>query len=324
MALKFDRLEMATKLPDMPRSLPVFELEAQPLARRRGAIDRLGELLQLGRLRSAELEHGIVMASERGEITHFHASGAMLARDATAAAKRDNEWRHWDGQTESTVDGHRVALNADASRKLLGQARQLLEPLELLGKQVASETVQLDQVAELDAKGKEIRHGAGAATIKFLYAVDGVAVRGAGAKTLVFAEPEHGAERPAGLFHAWRDVGKPVSVKLDAIEQALAVGLLSDPELDKYGRSGHSIRINRLELVYLALPAFIRQSHLFPVFQVEGTVGEGKRGSGFEFGRFHHAVAAKVYAGADLYSPFLSANPDGIKGTEPRRRASTR
>jgi hypothetical protein len=173
--------------------------------------------------------------------------------------------------------------------------------------------VQLEQVAQLDAKGKEIAHGAGQATIKFLYAVGGVPVRGAGAKTLAFAEPASGQARVSGVFHAWRTIGKEAAIKLPSTEEALGVGVLTDPELDQYHAAGHKIQITRLEFVYLALPAFMRQSHLFPAFQVEGTVSEGTLGISFHFARFHHAVPPRAYAAADLYGPYLTVNPDGIR-----------
>ena len=50
---------------------------------------------------------------------------------------------------------------------------------------------------------------------------------------------------------------------------ALAVGLLTDPELDRHSASacGHKIELTRLELVYLALPALMSRSHLCPAFR---------------------------------------------------------
>ena len=185
----------------------------------------------------------------------------------------------------------------------------------LIGGEVVSEAVQLDQVAQLDAQGKETAHGAGQATIKFHTGVGGVPVRGAGAKTLAFAVPASGQARFSGIFHAWRTVGKATDVKIGSLEEALGVGVLTDPELDQYHAAGHRIQITRLEFVYLALPAFMRQNHLIPAFQVEGTVSEGKLGISFQFGRFHHAAAPRAYAAADLFGPYLAGNPDGITAT---------
>ncbi len=102
---------------------------------------------------------------------------------------------------------------------------------------------------------------------------------------------------------------------LGSIEAALAVGLLADPELTLYQAAGHRIQITRLDFCYLALPAFMRQAHLFPALQIEGSVSQGKRGQAFNFGRFHHAASPSAYAAADLYGPYLAANPDGIAPT---------
>lgn len=308
MPLKIGDLDIKAKLPELPTSIPVFELGAPSLAERREGIARLGDHLKLGNLRAVEVDHGTILAGERGEIEYFHASGAVWARDATAAQSGRNEMRRWEGLKEAKTGGNRMSLNADASRRLIGRARELLEATGLIGKEVASEAVQLDQVARLNAKGQEVAHGAGQATVRFLYAVEGVPVHGAGAKTLAFAEPN----RLAGGFHAWRTPGRSKAVKLGSLEAALAVGLLADPELGRYHAAGHRVQITRLDFGYLALPAFVRQSHLFPAFRIEGTVSKGKRGDAFAFGRVHHAAAPKAYAAADLHGPYLSVNPDGI------------
>jgi hypothetical protein len=323
MSIKLNNLEIKVKLPVLPKSLPVFALAAPTLADRRGAIARLNELMKLGTLRSVELDHGLVMASERGDITCFHASGAVWARDATATAGAADEFRKWEGLTQSSTDGYRTALNPTAAKKLIAQTRDLVRPLGLWAKEVASEAVQLDQVAQLDAKGNEIAHGAGQATVKFQYAVDGVPVRGAGAKTVAYAEPGAGPgqARFGGIFHAWRNLGGGTAIKLPVIEEALGAGVLTDPELDRYAAAGHKIQITRLEFVYLALPAFMRQSHLFPAFQIEGTVSEGKLGIAFHFGRFHHAAPPGAYAAANLYGTCLAVNPDGISAADARNVA---
>lgn len=320
MAIKFSDIDFQTKLPTLPTALPVLALAAPSLDERRPALARLGERMQLGELRSAVFDHGLVMASKQGDITYFHASGAVWARDAAATQGTTDEMRKWDGLVESTTDGRRTTLNADASKRLVAMAKDLLQPLGLLGREVASEAVQLDQVARLDAKGNEVVHGAGQATVKFGYAVGGIPVRGAGGKTLAFVEPGSttGQPRFSGAFHAWRNVGKATTLKLGGLEAALGVGLLTDPELDRYYKAGHKIQVTRLEFVYLALPAFLRQSHLFPAFQVEGLVSEGKLGIAFNFGRFHHAAPPAAYAAADLYGRYLGANPDGISPADAR------
>ena len=321
MSLKMTDLELTARPPQLPRSVPVFALSAPSFGDRRAAVDRMGKYLELGELRAAELEHATVMASPRGDIHYFHASGAVLARDATADRGQRNELRKWEGVVDSGNGGNRMTLSPDAAKRLIGQTRELLEPIGLLGKQTTSGTVQLQQVARLDNKGREVSYGAGRATIKFAYAVEGLGVRGAGAKTLAFADPAPNTPRITGVFHVWRTLGSAAGVKVPSLEQALGVGLLSDPELSLYRRAGHKIRITRLEFAYLALPAFMRQSHLFPVFQVEGSVSEGKRGIGFDFARFHHAVPPRAYAKAGVVGPYLTVNPDGVSPLPQRKKA---
>jgi hypothetical protein len=317
MPLKIGDLELKAKLPQVPATMPVFEVSAPTLDERREGMRRLAGELKLGDLRSVVVEHGTIMAGKRGEVEYFHASGSVWARDAMSQNSAKNELRKWPGVKDGKRGPYRMTLDPESSRRLIGQARELVEASGLIGKEVASEAVQLDQVAHLDAKGKEIAHGAGQATVKFGYAVEGMPVRGAGAKTLVFSEPG----RVAGAFHAWRPLGKATPVKLGSAEAALSVGLLKDPELELYHRAGHKIQITRLDLAYLALPAFMRQTHLFPALQIEGEVSKGKRGESFLFGRIHHAVAPRAYAAAEVFGPYLSVNPDGIAPMSPQNAA---
>jgi hypothetical protein len=321
MALKLKDLDLKVRLPELPKSIPVYELSAPSLEERLPGLELLREHLQLGELRPVQLDHALVMAGERGEIEYFYASGGVWARDATATRETQNELRRWPSVKESgNRHDRRFVLSTETAKRLISRAKETLQTAGLIGREVDSETVDLDQVAQLDAKGKERKRGPGQATIKFNYAVEGLPVRGAGAKTLLFAEPDNGDARFTGAFHAWRTLESPRVVKMSSIEQALGVGLLVDPELVAYREAGHSIRINRLDVVYLALPAFMRQGHLFPAFQVEGEVSEGEKGPAFRFARFHHAAPPAAYVAADVYGEYVSVNPDGIAPTAPRQQ----
>lgn len=318
--MKFTQLTIRTRLPDWRSTMPVFALPEPPLQSRRASARKLADTLRLGSLRSVELEHGLVMASERGDITVFHASGAVLARDATVVAEAKDEMRDWPGLATAAA-GAEIGFAPDAAKRMASMVTDMLRSLELLGRESGPAAVQLEQVAQLDARGREIRRGVGQALVKYGYTVEGVAARGAGAKTVAFAEPGGGTgalARIAGVFHAWRPLGSAVPVRLPSLEAALAVGLLQDPELDRRAAAGHSVEITRLDLVYLALPAFMRQGHLFPALQIEGEVGKGGLGDGFNFARFHHAAPAAAYAEAGLHGPYLSLNPDGIAPTASR------
>jgi hypothetical protein len=313
--MKFQQLTLKTALPAWRASMPVFAMAPPPLEQRRASARKLGDGLKLGTLRTVDLEHGLMLASERGDITVFHASGALWARDATATAEAKDEMRDWPGLLAPTAAGLDYTLSADAAKRLTSMTDGLLRQLDLIGKEAGPATVQLEQVSLLDGKGKELKRGAGQASVKYGYSVEGVAARGAGAKTLAFVEPggaTSGAARMAGVFHAWRPLGDAATVKLPSLEEALSVALLQDPELDRHAEAGHAVVITKLELVYLALPAFMRQSHLFPAIQVEGEVAKGRLGDAFNFARFHHVVSPEAYAAVGLHGQYLTMNPDGI------------
>jgi len=318
MTIKISSIEMMARVPQLPKTLPVVALTIPSLEERRQSVLRLAEQMQLGTMKSAQLEHGLVMASERGDITVFHASGGVWARNAILSKGDTTELRQWAGVVDSKIDGQRMAFAPEVSRKLSDDVRELLAPLGLIGREALAPSVQLDQVAQLDAKGTVVSFGAGQATVRFEYALGEVPVRGAGAKTLAFAEPAGGRPAVGGVFHVWRTPAEAVDVKIDTVEAALAVGLLEDPELDRHAAAGHRITVTKLEFVYLALPAFMRQSHLFPAFQIEGEVSEGKLGMSFHFGRYHHAVSPKAYAAAGLHGQYLATNPDGLTPKVPR------
>jgi len=309
---------MKVRVPQLPKTLPVVSLTIPTLEDREKSVLRLAEQMKLGALKRAQVDHGLVLASERGDITIFYASGGVWARNAALSKSATNELRKWDGVVDTNVDGQRMALAPEVSRKLSGEVRDLLTPLNLLGKQALAPSVQLDQVTQLDARGTVLSFGAGQATVRFEYAMGDVPVRGAGAKTLAFAEPESGRPTVGGVFHVWRTPGEATDVKLESLEAALAVGLLEDPELDRYSAAGHRITVTKLEFVYLALPAFMRQSHLFPAFRIEGVVSEGTLGMSFHFGRYHHAVSPRSYAAVGLHGQYLATNPDGLTSKVPR------
>lgn len=185
------------------------------------------------------------------------------------------------------------------------QAHELLKKAELLRDYTSFFDVELEQFAEFDEKGHEIQSGAGSATIKFLYKIEGIPVYGPGAKTLVFVEPENGKSRITGAFHAWRETGNSRRLELPEIEKLLAVGMLRDPELMLYHKRGHTIEITRLEFGYFAMPAFMKQIYLFPAYQIEGSIMNPKDESRFFFGKYHHAVPPKQYKDARAYAHYL-------------------
>ncbi len=286
--------------------MTLYELSSRTLAERQRAIGVISNQLRLGDVTAVELPQSLVLASARGEVEYFYASGALWGRDAAADELAENEERKWDG-IEEQKDGTdtRLGFNQRAAALLARQATALLSEADLLPEQISHSSVQLDQVAQLDEKGNELRRGVGGATVKFAYAADGVPVGGPGAKTQVYVEPGRRASLITGVFHVWRDFEGSRRLLLPAVQAALDGGLLRDPELVKYHELGHSIRITRLDLIYYALPAFDHQAFLFPAFQVEGTVIDPKSESEFDFGRFHHVAPPANYEAAGARAHYL-------------------
>lgn len=311
MALTLNDLDFKVRFPELPRSMPLFKTEAPSQEKRGRAVEVLRKTFKLDDVRPVELPDSVVFAGKRGEVEYFHASGALWSLNTEADAMAENEFRKWSGLTESEDDNDIVlSLDPRASKRLLGQAKELLGEAELASDVMTSGRVVLDQVSELSEKGEILTRGAGSATAQFGYAMEGVPVLGAGAKSLIFAEPdpERGQPTMIGLFHAWRPVVGSTKLSMTPVEDALAVGLLQDPELGLYRERGHRIEITHLAFAYLALPATVRQTYLFPVFQVEGRVhnpDDEEEGDGFFFGRYHHAAGPDQYHKADVFADYL-------------------
>jgi hypothetical protein len=307
MALKVQYLDIKTRIPKLPTSMSLLELKGTSLDERQWAISFLSRRLDLGDLKPIETPNSLVFASKRGEVEYFHASGAIWARNTEADEKAENEERKWTGLREigEGINRH-FALEDKSAKQLSEHAKSLLGEAGLLREHILRADVELDQVAHLDEKGGEISRGAGSATVKFIYGVEGLRAFGPGAKSLVFAEPKNGELWITGAFHAWREVAAGRQIKLSSIESAMSVGLLKDPELNQYHKRGHRMQITRLDFGYLALPVFVPQRFLFPAFQVEGTVISPKNKSDFfHFGRYYHVATPKQYAKADAYADYL-------------------
>lgn len=307
MALTLDDIDWKVRLPEPPKSLPLYETTAPSLKDRSRAMEVIGEQLGLQELRPVELPHSVVHASRRGEVEFFPASGGLWARNAELGDRYDNELRDWPGLVESHGRGDpALTLSPDSSKQLLEQARSLFADSGLLSDAMAAGAVELDQVAELDEKGNELRRGAGTATARFAYALDGVRVFGAGAKSLAYLEPERGQAVMTGMFHVWRPISNKIGLTMTPVQDALGVGLLQDPELVEYHKRGYRLEISHLEFGYMALPAPVRQTYLFPVFEVEGRASHpDRKGDEFFFGRYHHAASPEQYGKAGVFADYL-------------------
>jgi hypothetical protein len=306
MALTLDDVDWKVRLPEPPKSLPLYETTAPTLKERSRAMEVIGQQLGLNELRPVELPHSVVYASKRGEVEFFPASGGLWARNAELGDRYDNELRDWPGLVESR-GGDTVLVRApDYGKRLLEQARSLFADAGLVSDAMTVGAIELDQVAELDEKGKELKRGAGTATARFAYALEGTPIFGAGAKTLAFLEPDRDQTIVTGMFHAWRPVTGKIGLTMTAVQDALGVGLLQDPELVEHHERGYRLEIRHLEFGYMALPATVRQTYLFPAFEVEGRAfhpdGEGDE---FFFGRIHHAASPEQYAKAGAFADYL-------------------
>lgn len=312
MSLKLTDIKFEVPLPKMPAAVELFELKAPSMEERRPAIELFRKRFEMGETRTAELPGMTVMASRMGEIQFFPASGALLARDATQEEAFPNEERKWQGVERVKEEGRTVyRLNADAAKKLVAQARGVIEEARFISREMTEPVVELDQWAQMDEKGNVLSSGAGQAMVRCGYQIGGLPVAGAGAKTLLYANPGDGEARITGAFHVWRTPGAARKMEMPGVEEALAAGLLPDRELSVFQKQGRTIRITALRLCYLALPAFAAQGTLFPAFQVEGVATPPltralKQPPEIVFAKFVQAAAQKNYSKAGVFAHYLN------------------
>jgi hypothetical protein len=309
-----DDLDLKVDLPELPQSMRLVETESPTLDQRWRAIELFSKTLDLGDLQPVDLPNSIAYAGKRGEVEFFPASGALWARDAEAEEASDNELRDWPDLEEVEKDDDDdviIVLSPSAADALVSQAQELFSAADLISEYMKPRGVALEQVIHLSEKGDIIARGAGVATVIFDYELDGFPVFGAGAKSQTFVEPSREGSRTIGAFHCWRTTVADRMIKLQPVEEALAVGVLQDLELNLYFKRDGRIEIKKLDFGYMALPAMVRQRYLFPVFQIEGRVyTPDRKQEYFEFARYHHAVPAKQYSEVGAFADYLVKRND--------------
>jgi len=309
MAQRIKHLNVTAKLPDPQTDLPVFTVRSASLDERRGAIETLGEHLELGRLGTFELKDSLHFGSQAGEVQFYRPSGALRARNVAAGKAFDSEVRPWENLERSEdEEGVSILVLGESTRKrLVERARAVLERAGLVSEHGFLAGVDLEQVAELDAEGKQIGQHAGEATVRYRYRLQEIAVAGAGAKSYLTFNPGARAPQLVGAFHAWREIVDARAVRVRSAAQAVDQTLAVDRELIAYHKRGYTIELNRLDVVYYARPAFAYQTVVFPALRVKGrAMGNGEHGArGFEFARYVHVASPEDYARADLFADYL-------------------
>ncbi|MFV0244873.1 MAG: hypothetical protein ACK5IB_07640 [Qingshengfaniella sp.] len=297
MTLDIKDIRFERDLPKLPDIGPVVSVATPDYDQRAKGMTALVEALRLGRPRDACSEFGRALITPRGEVEFFHASGAVWATDIAAAQEHDSELRDWPDLTEGkTSDGPHLTLGRKAAAAALDLARDMAERGGFDLKHAADPVLSLIQVAELDEKGQELRSGAGEATMAFGYALEGLPVIGAGAKTLIDMVPVDGAGLQAtGAVNVWRQPKASKTVHLGGTEAVLAAGLLQDPDLLLAAKKGGQIVIEDLRLGLMALPAMMVQDMLLPMVEVSGRVElRDEKAPHYNFGRFCPAVTQKA------------------------------
>ncbi|WP_293675977.1 hypothetical protein [uncultured Phenylobacterium sp.] len=238
----------------------------------------------------------------------FAASGAVRGRNTDQLSRFADERRTWaDVVQERTKDGVVYGLGPKAAKLLQTRAQGLLDASGLAEKP-AQVGVVLGQWARLDESGKELESGAGRATVQFAYAVEGIPLIGAGAKTNVHFDPDdRGADGViARFFHVHRGFEAAKDVRLITIEQAFEPLLTQTwSGLESTARKTR-ITVTAAEFGLLALPADVAQRFAAPALRVEGTVSglvarDGKQVT-VRFGQYLPLVEPKTLGAAGLGS----------------------
>jgi hypothetical protein len=307
MTVDFSAVDLRTKV-DLPKSGMVALLPPPDLRERTRAMEGLAKSLGFKVAGAADVPHGFAMGGPSGQVEVFAASGAIRGRNTDQLSRFADERRSWAEVVRvPTNDGAAYGLGPKTARLLESRAQRLLEGAGLAEK-ASGVGVVLGQWAKLDESGKELESGPGRATVQFTYAVEGIPLIGAGAKSNVHFDPDDkGADGViARFFHVHRGFEAKKDLRLLQIEQAFEPlltqtwsGLESRPKQTR-------ITITAAEFGLLALPADVAQRFAAPALQVQGTVSglgvKGDRDVTIRFGQYLPLVDPKVLADAGLGS----------------------
>lgn len=305
--MELNDIDIRFKIPDVPSSVPVFNMTAATFEARRPAMERLGKRFNLGKAYTIEVEESMFIIAKEGVIQFYGPSGAIWARNFIEDAKYEDERRPWKTEKLDTGDDYDLVLSESVQKSLQNDAQGTLKEMEMLSEHSYFADISIDQVAKLDENGKEIQRFPGEATARFLYRIDKIPVEGGGAKSYLFFNPTEDGHELAGLFHAWREPVESKSVTLMDIEKSLEHALEKDKELVHYRKSDFKLRLDGAHLAYYALPPTKSQRVLFPVFRVTGSFAkQTKEGlEGFDFSKYYHAVNPKDYIDLDIQGYYL-------------------
>jgi hypothetical protein len=307
MAIDFSAVDFKCRL-DVPKTGLIAILPAPCLRERSRAVDALVQSLGIKVLGSADVPYGFAVGGPDGQVEVFAASGAVRARNTEQLSRFNDERRPWaDVTCERTKDGPVYGLGANTARRLQAHSERLLDASGLAVKP-SGVRVAVGQWARLEESGKEVESGPGRATVQFAYAIEGIPLIGAGAKTNIHFDPdETGADGViARFFHVHRGSEAAKDIRLLDIEQAFEP-LLKQTWSGIECKSKHTcITITAAEFGLLALPADVPQRVAGPALRLEGTVSglvprDGREVS-IRFGQYLSLVEPKWLAEAGFGS----------------------
>jgi hypothetical protein len=307
MAIDFSAVDFKARL-DVPKTGLVAILPPPCLRERTRAVDALVKSLAIKVVGSADVPHGFAFGGPDGQVEIFAASGAVRARNTEQLCRFNDERRPWaDVTCERTKDGPVYGLGANTAGRLQAHSERLLDASGL-AVTPSGVRVAVGQWARLDESGKEVESGPGRATVQFTYALEGIPLIGAGAKTNIHFDPdERGADGViARFFHVHRGSEAAKDIRLLDIEQAFQP-LLTQTWSGIESKPGQTrITITAAEFGLLALPADVPQRFACPALRLEGTVSglAPRRGRevSIRFGQYLSLVEPKWLAEAGLGS----------------------
>ncbi|MGD9543516.1 MAG: hypothetical protein AB7U86_04970, partial [Methylocystis sp.] len=267
--------------------------------------------LKLDKFKTVDEDGSIFFENGSAGVQFYRASGSLWAENGRADADFPDERRPWrvvDEPDRDNAKNKRFVLPDEERKRLAQQAKNLFAEAGLLSPEAHFSGVVLDQVAKLDAKGREIERGVGEASARFLYRLETIDVAGPGAKTYAYFNPGADAPKFVSAYHAWRPVKDSRGIRVTSVEEILERTVLHDPQIQFADKRGDRIELRKIDLAYWALHPDAAQSYVYPVLLVEGVIffhGATQRREATEFSRAYNAVSQKECAAAGIYADYL-------------------
>jgi hypothetical protein len=251
--------EVPSQLPKVPDEITIYQTQILPTASKntsKSLLDRLSPLKNLFRIKGK--------AKDLGDRTTIHQG----TRSLQVYHSSDSFWYAEDLQLPS----HPPLPTPKPTQDIRKSAADLLHSLQLLSPELRYADAGATLWTQCDAQKNILQQITVEQKVRFAFFLDHRPVFGPGAKASIAFDLHH---KVSQFFYFWRKV-EPVATRR-LISPAAALNVLqADGRFAELQPDTAKVRIHSIELGQYALPPYLLQRFLLPVYAVRGTVSTAR------------------------------------------------